>query len=86
MPLCWYTLPGSSPHGIFELPALLLAFALGLMLCKRVTRYVRENVKDMMKPLMANIARVYLMHILPLLIVAAIVETYVTPRFLGLFM
>lgn len=56
------------------------------MLCKRVTRYVRENVKDMMKPLMANIARVYLMHILPLLIVAAIVETYVTPRFLGLFM
>ena len=77
---------GIVPHGIFELPALLLAFALGLMLCTRVTRYVRENVKDMMKPLMANIARVYLMHILPLLIVAAIVETYVTPRFLGLFM
>ncbi len=77
---------GIVPHGIFELPALLLAFAMGLMLCKRITQFVRKNTKGIMVPLLKNCARAYLMHVLPLLTVAAVVEVYVTPRVLDLFM
>ena len=77
---------GILPHGIFELPALLIAFALGLLLCRRTTQYVRKNTKGMMKPLLCNIARSFVMHVLPLLVIAAVAETYITPAVLALFM
>lgn len=77
---------GILPHGVFELPALLIAFALGLLLCRRTTQYVRKNTKGMMKPLLCNIARSFVMHVLPLLVMAAVVETYITPAVLALFM
>lgn len=77
---------GIIPHGIFELSALLLAFSGGFLLCRRITQYVRKNTKGVMKPLMLNLLRVFIMHILPLLAVAAVVEVYVTPRVMALFM
>lgn len=77
---------GILPHGVFELPALLIAFALGLLLCRRTTQYVRKNTKGMMKPLLCNIARSFVMHVLPLLVMAAVAETYITPAVLSLFM
>ena len=39
-----------------------------------------------MKPLMLDLLRVFVMHILPLLAVAAVVETFVTPAVMALFM
>ncbi len=77
---------GILPHGVFELSALLIAFALGLLLCRRTTQYVRKNTKGMMKPLLCNIARSFVMHVLPLLVIAAVAETYITPAVLALFM
>lgn len=77
---------GVLPHGVFELSALLITFALGLLLCRRITQYVRKNTKGMMKPLLCNIARSFVMHVVPLLVVAAAVETYITPAVLALFM
>ena len=77
---------GILPHGVFELSALLIAFALGLLLCRRTTQYVRKNTKGMMKPLLCNIARSFVMHVLPLLVMAAVAETYITPAVLALFM
>ena len=77
---------GILPHGIFELSALLLAFAAGFLLCRRTTQYVRKNTKGMMKPLLLNLLRMFLMHILPLLAVAAVVEVYVTPHVMALFL
>ncbi len=77
---------GILPHGVFELSALLIAFALGLLLCRRTTQYVRKNTKGVMKPLLCNIARSFVMHVLPLLVIAAVAETYITPAVLGLFM
>ena len=47
---------------------------------------VRKNTKGMMKPLMLDLLRVFVMHILPLLAVAAVVETFVTPAVMALFM
>ncbi len=66
--------------------ALLLSFAMGLLLCKRTTQYVRKNTKGMMKPLLCNIARCFVMHIVPLLVIASVVETYVTPWVINLFL
>ena len=80
----WYYLAGILPHGIFELPALVNALALGVSLCSHVTDFVRHNQKGVMVPLMLQMLRVLLLRVLPLLIVAAVMEAYVTPLVLAL--
>lgn len=79
-------LAGILPHGIFELPALLLSLAAGLCLCKNINTYIRKNEKGVMKPLMLHILRVVCLLVLPLLAVAAVLESYVTPLVMQLFM
>lgn len=78
-------LAGVLPHGIFELPALVLGIALGLCLCRGLTDYVRKNTKGVMVPLFQNLLRVFAFWIVPLLAAAAILETYVTPIILQWF-
>lgn len=77
---------GILPHGIFELPALCLSLAAGLCLCQNINRYIRKNEKGIMKPLLLNILRVTGLVVIPLLVVAAIMESYVTPAVMQLFM
>ena len=67
------------PHGIFELPALFLAMAGGLYLCRTLVRYVRRNEKGLVGPVVLNLLRLLVMHIVPLLLAAAAIEAYVTP-------
>lgn len=76
---------GILPHGIFELPALCLSLAAGLCLCQNINRYIRKNEKGIMKPLLLNILRVTGLVVIPLLVVAAITESYVTPAVMQLF-
>ena len=77
---------GILPHGIFELPALFLSLAAGLCLCKNINVYIRKNEKGLMKPLLLNILRVVVLLVLPLLVIAAVMETYVTPALMQLFL
>ncbi len=77
---------GILPHGIFELPALFLSLAAGLCLCKNINVYIRKNEKGIMKPLLLNILRVVVLLVLPLLVIAAVMETYVTPALMQLFL
>ena len=79
-------LAGILPHGIFELPALFLSLGAGLCLCKNINAYIRKNEKGVMKPLLLNILRVVCVLILPLLAAAAVMETYVTPLVMSLFL
>ena len=72
---------GILPHGIFELPALCLSLAAGLCLCQNINRYIRKNEKGIMKPLLLNILRVTGLVVIPLLVVAAIMESYVMQLF-----
>jgi len=67
------------PHGIFELPALVIAIALGLHLCRTVNNYIRYNTKGLIKDAIMDIVRVYLLRAAPLFILASVVESYVTP-------
>lgn len=76
---------GILPHGIFELPALCLSLAAGLCLCQNINRYIRKNEKGIMKPLLLNILRMTGLVVIPLLVVAAIMESYVTPAVMQLF-
>lgn len=76
---------GILPHGIFELPALCLSLAAGLCLCQNINRYIRKNEKGIIKPLLLNILRVTGLVVIPLLVVAAIMESYVTPAVMQLF-
>ena len=76
---------GILPHGIFELPTLCLSLAAGLCLCQNINRYIRKNEKGIMKPLLLNILRVTGLVVIPLLVVAAIMESYVTPAVMQLF-
>jgi stage II sporulation protein M len=79
-------LAGILPHGIFELPAVVLALAMGILLCRSTVDYMRNNVKGVMGPLMANMARVFVLNIIPLLLVASVLEVYVTPAVMDLFL
>ena len=75
------------PHGIFELPALILAFSMGLYICGHLTRRCRRDPAAL--PLGACLglaARLLVFLLLPLLILAALTEAYVTPLAEGLFL
>ena len=80
-------LAGLIPHGIFEIPALLIAFAGGLYLCRTVTSVLlrRETPIPFTEAVLA-LVRIYVTLILPLLIVASVVECYITPLCMAMLM
>ena len=68
------------PHGIFEIPALILSAVLGIYLCKElVKKLVGRSRLASFSGVFLSMLRFYLCVILPLLVVAALVETYITP-------
>lgn len=68
------------PHGIFELPALFLASAYGLWLGSIVVRRMSGDDTVRVGASLKHAVRMYLLVILPLLLVAATIEAFVTPR------
>lgn len=78
---------GILPHGIFELPALIIASACGVCLCRNMCRLVTSSPKRAsMVELLSDLLRVLLLLILPLTVAAAFIEAYVTPVIMALFM
>jgi stage II sporulation protein M len=68
------------PHGVFELPALFLASAYGLWLGSIVVRRMRGDDGVRVGASLKHAVRMYLLLILPLLLVAATIEAFITPR------
>ncbi|NLB00792.1 MAG: stage II sporulation protein M [Methanomicrobiales archaeon] len=70
------------PHGIFEIPAFLIAGGLGLLLGKELIAewYGVSDAAAEARPL----ARRFLRVVVPLLAVAAVVEAFITPAILGI--
>ena len=77
-----FVLAGLLPHGVFELPALILgeAAALSLGTVVIVALFKKERRSLLLPSLRQNLR--YLMLALALLLPAAIIETYVTPLLL----
>lgn len=74
------------PHGIFELPALVLSFSMGLFCCSQVTRRIRKDETALrVWDCLYQMSRVFVLLLVPLLLAAALMESYVTPLIASYF-
>lgn len=71
---------GIAPHGILEIPAFLIAGAYGMRLGKRYYRSLRYG--DPFKPLFFRVLRELIRIVLPLLVAASFIETFITSALL----
>ncbi len=78
---------GLLPHGIFEIPALMLASAVVLRMgAVLVTPQMGKSMGQIILEQLANWLKIFLGLVVPLLAVAAIVEAYITPSILAAFL
>lgn len=69
-----------APHGVFEIPALLLGAAMGCTLCVDISARILYRRRDMpFLVLLSDMARLSVLVVVPLLAVAALLEAYLTP-------
>lgn len=79
-------LSGYIPHSIFEIPALLYAASLGIEITKIIS-ISNPNKKIELKCIALRIIKSYVYVLIPLLMVASLIESYITPylwRIVGL--
>lgn len=68
------------PHGIFLIPAMLIASTCGAYICKRITFHlIHKEPITSFKEILVDVGRVYLFVVLPLMVLSAIVQMFVTP-------
>lgn len=80
-------LAGILPHGVFELPSLVLSIACGARLCVNMCRLVTSSPKRTpMVELLGDLLRVLVLLVAPMTVAAAFIECYVTPVVMGLFL
>ncbi len=78
---------GLLPHGIFEIPAIMLGVAMGLYLCRQMNGTLRKRPgTPKIEAVLPHLCRVTVFGVVPLLVAAAVIETFVTPLLLGLVM
>jgi stage II sporulation protein M len=73
-----FVLAALVPHGIIEIPMILISAGLGLRLGYFMYLSLRGEKKDMRSELTGSL-RLYMRLIMPLLFVSAMIETFVTP-------
>jgi len=80
-------LAGLVPHGIFEIPALVLSIACGVKLCWNMCLLVMGDPRKIpFMELSEDILRVLVLVVAPLTAVAAVIESYITPVVMGWFL
>lgn len=80
-------LAGILPHGVLEIPALVLSAACGVYLCRNMCRMIVGSPKRVPFPELAgDLLRVMLLLVFPLTAAAALLEAYVTPVVMSLCM
>ncbi|HZQ10803.1 MAG TPA: stage II sporulation protein M [Anaerolineae bacterium] len=73
------------PHGIFELPAVVLATAFGLRIGASVISGNRRSGSEGFIGAVADWIKVFCLLVVPLLLIAAFVEANITPRIVAYF-
>ena len=77
-------LAGVLPHGIFELPALIIGSAVVLYMgVAIVTPQTGNSMGEVILELLADWMKIFLGLVVPLLAVAAVIEAYITPALLA---
>ena len=80
-------LAGILPHGILELPALVLSIACGAYLCRNMCRLVASSPRRTpMVELLGDLLRVLVLLVAPMVVAAAFIECYITPVIMALFL
>jgi len=78
---------GTLPHGITELSALVIAIAAGLNLCRAVSdTLLRRAEKGAVLRAVADAMLLYARFVMPLLLVSAFIEAFVTPSLMARFL
>lgn len=72
------------PHGVFEIPAICISVAMGISLCLFVIKMIRGNSHVSLAKFLKAQFIYFLKVVLPLLIVAAAIESFVTPLVMNL--
>jgi stage II sporulation protein M len=78
-----------APHGIFEIPALIYASSIGVWLAFQISKrilFLSDGDKEPLFPFFIRIFRAWIGVILPLLLAAAMIETFVTPLLVKIFL
>lgn len=75
---------GILPHGIFELTAIFICWAMGMGICFALTKKIVRVGNEHFGKYLARCLGVYCYFVIPLLIIAAVVESYVTPVLLNM--
>ena len=79
-------LAGILPHGVLELPALVLSIACGAYLCRNMCRLAVSSPQRIpMVELLGDLLRVLVLLVAPMVVAAAFIECYITPVIMGLF-
>ena len=65
------------PHGIFEIPAFIISGALGILLAQSLISEWYGNGDTAAEA--RNLARIFVLYVLPLVVLAACVEAFITP-------
>lgn len=79
-------LTGMLPHGIFQIPAFLISAALGLRLCKQLSKKILgRNTNWYWQRDLKYMAIVFVCMVLPLLICASLAQAHLTPYILHHF-
>lgn len=86
LPMARFFLAGVAPHGVFELTAVIYATGLGLSLTLEIIRKIllpAPAESPSFPRLVLRALRSWALIVLPLLLAAAAVETFITPHLLG---
>ena len=80
----WQSILVLLPHGLLELPAVLLATSIGLMLGGHLVQRIFGRTATTLGHELGHALMFFLTVIVPILIVAAVVEVFITPVLAGI--
>ncbi|MFN8383047.1 MAG: stage II sporulation protein M [Anaerolineales bacterium] len=76
-------LAGVVPHGVFEIPALMIGSAVVLYIgASLVTPQTGKSMGEVILELLADWAKIFIGLVIPMLAIAALIEAYITPELL----
>lgn len=73
---------GILPHGIFELPALVISMSMGIYLCLNLSMKVFGRGKEKILKILLEYVRLFISVIIPMILFAGVIESYITPLLL----
>ncbi|HIR93101.1 MAG TPA: stage II sporulation protein M [Candidatus Egerieimonas intestinavium] len=86
VPVWKIMLVGILPHGIFELGAIFLSVALGLQLCFQLSKKILGRANRSLKEELIDLGWAFVLWVTPMLLLAAVIECFLTPILMELLL